>query len=271
MSRQYGLKVGERVMSICKTGGNSRYILVDADKLVKVPNSLEPAVAVCVTTVYLTAFQALLYNQGNGSRYKPFPLRDKTVLLIRDMQSNLGQALGQLATKFGAETVYVTAKEKDFHHMNQLGLVPLNQDSADWWGRLRKTVDLLISIDEPVSMLHSKLLSKSGEIVVIWNELKPQDSKVPPTTPTVFCSNGKSQVQNRSYSYNLYKQWDINLKQCQKDLSRLLNALEEELFSPHILVRIPLSKVDLAHELLLTKRMCGFVICEPWLVKNLQL
>ena len=62
---KYKLKPGNRVMSLIKWGGNSRYTRIATDQLVKVPSGVDPAQAVCLAEAYLAAFQALHYTHSH--------------------------------------------------------------------------------------------------------------------------------------------------------------------------------------------------------------
>ena len=72
-------------------------------------------------------------------------------------------------------------------------------------------------------------------------------------------------MSNRSHTFDIFEQWENNLELCKKDLVHLLKLVQQGELHPKILDRIPLSKVARAHELLESKRLTGFLICEPWM------
>ena len=51
--------VGQRVAALTMTGGHSRYTIVSANHLVRVPPNLDPAEAVSLVLNYVTAYQML--------------------------------------------------------------------------------------------------------------------------------------------------------------------------------------------------------------------
>jgi hypothetical protein len=73
--------------------------------------------------------------------------------------------------------------------------------------------------------------------------------------------------EQESCLYDVYRQWENDLALCKADLEHLLKLLERGGISPSILDRIPLSKVPRAHALMLmeSKRLAGFLVCEPWM------
>ncbi|MGF1472296.1 MAG: medium chain dehydrogenase/reductase family protein [Rubrobacteraceae bacterium] len=54
-----GVAVGDRVAALTNYGGHAEYILWEAEKVVKVPTTLDPAEAVVLILNYLVAFQVL--------------------------------------------------------------------------------------------------------------------------------------------------------------------------------------------------------------------
>ena len=62
-SSSFSLYPGPSVVSLIKAGGNSRYISLYPESLVKVPEGLDPAQVVCLCDTYLSAFQSLHYGQ----------------------------------------------------------------------------------------------------------------------------------------------------------------------------------------------------------------
>lgn len=253
-------------MSLCMAGGNARYISVDSNKIVRVPDSIEPVLATCLAETYLTAFQTLHHGQGNSNRYKKSSLKGKSILVLGSMTSRLGLAMVELATAAGVQNLFATAKSKQFQQLETLGVMPLNKDSIEWWGKLHARLDLIISLEQSVGSPYSKLLKANGEVIVVNQKTKLElDQR---STKMVFCSRRKAQFSSKVQGYDVYQQWEENLDRCKRDLSHLLTLLESEQILPNVLDRIPLTKVGKVQEFIANKRLSGFVVCEPWLVKK---
>lgn len=249
-----------------KWGGNARYLSVDPSRVVKVPDSVDPAAAVCLAETYLAAFQVLHRGQSHRIRYRETSLKGKTILILGYAVSNMGRAIAQIATSAGALQVFALAKLKHFEHISALGIGPLNQDSLDWWQALSGKVDLIISIGDDVAALHYKLLKGKGQIIVVKNRKNEEDQDSIGRRTGLVCRRNKRLQQLRTSSYDVYEEWDNNTDRCKLDLRQLLHMLEANQIEPNVLDRISLGKVARAQELVEPKRLPGFIVCEPWLV-----
>jgi NADPH:quinone reductase-like Zn-dependent oxidoreductase len=273
-----GIRVGDRVMTLTKWGGNSRYMIADPAQLVKVPESVDPAEAACLTETYLTAFQVLHYGQSPGMRYRSSSLHKRTFLVLGTLTSNMGRALAELSTWASSDAVFATAKPKHHQQLTALGIVPLSDEPIDWWERLNGKIDMVISLGQDVLPLHFKLLKSHGEVVVVANEavsVADDTRRTPPSlicsrtyrpSSGLICSRDSSHQISRTHYYDVYSEWDLDSAKCKRDLAHLLRLLDERVLHPHVLDRVPLHKVARAQDLIETKRLSGFLVCEPWLM-----
>lgn len=270
-SYKNGLHVGDRVSALTKYGGNSRYLAIDADQLVRVPERTDPAEAVCFAETYMTAFQALHFGQSAGTRYRNNSLKGKSILLLGAVTTTLGVAISQLGALASVETMYAPAKSKNYQKLRSSGILPLSEDPIDWFERLLEKIDLIIAIDEEITPLHYKLLTSTGEIVVITKgsaDLSLDEQDVFDRRTSAFCSRKVSQSKSRTHTYNVFSQWEENHARCRRDLEHMFRLLEERQVVPNVIERIPLNKVSRAQDILQTKNVPGFIVCEPWLVSK---
>ena len=269
--KKHNLHKGERVISLTKWGGNSRYLAVKPEELVKLPDSIDPAEAACLPETYLSVFQVLHFGQSANLRYRSNALKGKSFLVVGNIQSNFGRAIGQLASVGGAENVYATAKPKQIQKLVSFGILPVGNDPLEWCARLENRIDLIISLDEPLTPLHYKALKNSGEIIVmaqakedIFAEGDQGDQKL----ALLSCTRNRKAAGTQSHLYDVFMEWDRHLKRCKADLLYLIERLQERKIPPYILDRIPLTKVPRAHEMIESKRLPGFIVCEPWLISK---
>lgn len=272
---QFGLKPSEAVLSLTKWGGNSRYMAIDPAKLVKIPDGIDPAEAACLPETYLTAFQVLHFGQFGQSRYEKSSLRGKSILIVGSMANNLGKAIIELALNAGVANIYATAKKKHWKTLISYGIMPLSQEPTDWITRVEETIDLVLAsnggLREDITPIHYQALRpKTGRLIVCGHRVVGNDVPIgdwDKTPTTLVCSKQKesTKMMNQSHLYDVYEQWDRRLDLCKQDLEHLLELLSQGAIKPKILDRIPLNKVARAHELLETKRLSGFLICEPWM------
>jgi len=250
---------------------------IHPNKLVKVPDGLDPAQVVCLPECYLSAFQVLHIGQGGNIRYRENSLKGKSILILGSMTNNMGKAMIELALHAGVANIYATAKKKHWKTLISYGVMPLSTDPMEWMQRVAGSMDLVLApngnLREDVSPVHFRaLVPKYGQLVIsgrriVGNDIPITDWKKELQTPTLSCGKSKAlqKILRNSISYDVHESWEKNLNLCKKDLSHLLTLLKRNTIRPEVLDRIPLNKVAKAQELLEKKRLPGFLVCEPWM------
>jgi NADPH:quinone reductase-like Zn-dependent oxidoreductase len=131
---------GDRVAALVRKGGNARYISVPVSDLVRVPRSCDSAEAVCMVSIFSTAYLSLKVISSN----KPmFSLEGKKALVVGGMDP-VGQALVQMLIKAKADPVFVTAPE--YHHAyirSVLGAYPLPEKAEEWMQYVIQKMDFV--------------------------------------------------------------------------------------------------------------------------------
>lgn len=273
---RFNLYPGQTVVSLVKWGGNSRFISLNPEKLVKVPEGMDPAQATCLAETYLAAFQMLHHRQNGSRRYLEQSLKGKLVLIVGPVTNSFGKATMELALQSGAAIVFATAKKQHWKMLIELGVIPLDPDPLEWVDRVAGTIDLLLAPkvepgEEPIRSDHFlQALRDTGHFVTHGHHHKLENSSVRRNHKNnhIVCKPIKVSLDlvDRCYAYDVYEEWDRNLDVCKKDLMHLLGMLERNIIKPRILDRIPLSKVAKAQSLIQSRRkMTGFLVCEPWM------
>jgi NADPH:quinone reductase-like Zn-dependent oxidoreductase len=269
---KFNLREGDRVTAITRWGGNSRYACVPAKLLVKVPGNLDPGKSVCLAETYLSAFQSVHYGQPEGVRYSKDSLAGKVILVVEGY-TNVGLAAISLAIHAGA-IVYTTAKEKHFQELTRLGAIPLTRDPFDWLPLLGERMDIVIAVggvysdaEEPANHYHLRALREGGFLVLVGD---PGDQWIPKilsrSAGSIGCAVGMSKADLVStHKYNVFEQWTDDLEGSKRDLRHLLKLLQNGVFNPKVIDRIPLSRVPKAQELIQDKSHNGIIVCEPWI------
>ncbi len=217
-SPRFGLNVGDRVISLVKAGGNSRYVLASDERLVKVPDDVDAAEAVTMAETYLSAFQALHIGQSGAARYGDTSLQGKVILVI-GVLTNVGRAMVELAQTGGASIVYGTGKEKNFDMLQKLGVAPISLDASKWSSLLHGRVDIILAAGdrakERVTPEHLKVLRTEGRVVFVGRRSENDvalSSVEEPGSATLICARKKT-VMPKSTSimcYDVYQQWERN-------------------------------------------------------------
>lgn len=271
----YDLRLRQTVLSLVKWGGNSRFVALHPNQLVKVPDGLDPAQVACLPETYLSAFQVLHMGQVGNRRYRENSLKGKSILIIGSMANNMGMAIIEIALHAGAANIYATAKKKHWKHLISHGIMPLSQNPMEWIQRIEGTMDLVLapngSFREDVTPVHFRALRPNhGQLIlsgrrVVGNDIPIKEWKRDTTVLACVKNKALTKILNKSYSYDVYEEWENNLEQCKRDLYHLLQLLDRGTLKPEVLDRIPLNKVAKAQELLESKRLPGFLVCEPWM------
>ncbi|MEL6537858.1 MAG: zinc-binding dehydrogenase, partial [Bacteroidota bacterium] len=110
------LKVGQKVAELTVYGAYTEYLCLAEDRLVPVPEELDPAEAVSMILSYMTAYQML-------HRFAKVKLGDK--ILITGAGGAVGTALLQLGQLKGLE-MYGTESERKLELVSSLGGTPIN-------------------------------------------------------------------------------------------------------------------------------------------------
>lgn len=265
----------QTVLSLVKWGGNSRYMSLSPNQLVKVPDGLDPAQVACLPETYLSAFQVLHTGQAGSRRYRENSLKGKSILIVGAMANNIGKAIIELALAGQAGNIYATAKKKDWKALISLGVMPLGQDASEWVQRFEGMIDLVLApngrLREDVTPVHFRaLVPRQGQLILcgrrtVGNDIPIGEWKREQTTLACGRNRALSKILSKASAYDVYEEWQTNLELCKRDLSHLLGLLEHEMIKPVVLDRLPLDKVAKAHELLEAKSLPGFLVCEPWM------
>lgn len=257
---------GDRVVSLVRAGANSRHIITDGDRLVKVSaDSLSDADISCLPEIYLSAFQSLHHGQGKTSRYRKNTLSKKNILILGG-SSTTGRALVEVAKAAGADAVYVTGREKEFGRIGSVGGLPLSKDPRHWLSILMGKMDIVVGLDDPygtpqLKYEHIKALNSSGKVVIIGGP-NPEHNVIDIDSIDDTLGFTKRKLVN----YNVFDSWESDPRQAKRDLKHLVKLMKDGELNPIIMERLPLNKVAQAHDFLDAKQPHGFVLCEPWII-----
>src|ERR1700685_2818678 len=119
---------GERVADLCVVGGYAQYAIRPSRSLVSVPDSIDPAEAVCVPLAYLTAFQML-------PRCRNLPA-GATILVI-GASGTVGTALLDLARHLGLKAIG-TSSAANLTVIERFGAAAIDYHAGDFVTSVRQ-------------------------------------------------------------------------------------------------------------------------------------
>lgn len=116
------VSVGDRVAALTNYESHAEYIYLDAEKLIQVPTSLDPAAAVTLILNYLVPYQIL-------HRVVQVEAGDK--VLIVGASGGVGTAFLQLGKLAGLK-MYGLASRSKHHVLAEYGVVPIDYHTQDF-------------------------------------------------------------------------------------------------------------------------------------------
>lgn len=274
-SIMHGINEYDRVASLCGTGGNSRYISMDASKLVRVPTSIPATSAAIVVESYLGAFQALHLGESDfEKRHSPTSLSNMSVLVFGGI-SSIGQAIIELALLFNASKVYSTGLPKHHNLLKSLGAIPLGTEPTEWLPTVCEQMSIVI---DPYHSQPTKDLRQSikvgGKIICFDHQHGENKTKTAESTDnwlSQYFMRGTTLGDERhsELTYDVFNEWERHLEIGKSDLSYLFGLLKNEKIEPQVARTLKLSKVPDAHHYLDGKRRIqGTFVCVPWEVRK---
>ena len=258
-----GFKEGDRVAALMQTGGNARYTVVPAKSLVAVPRSLDNSEAVCMVSIYMTAYQSLRLVVG-----KERTLDGKHVLIIGAL-GPVGQALIQMAKRAGAHTVYATAPTNMHRYVRSvLGAKPLPMEPQAWLEVVKGKMDVVLDnvCQDGFESSRAALSDKGTLVCVGMSGLLNSESMGLLGAPLSarWAQTKASYFMSRTHSYDILTSFHNDPKKFKADLAHVFQLLRQRDIKPHIAKRVCLSEVAEAHVYLELGKSRGAIVCMPW-------
>jgi NADPH:quinone reductase-like Zn-dependent oxidoreductase len=214
---RYRLKSGDRVMSLIKWGGNSRYARIETHQLVRVPEGVDPAQAVCLAEAYLAAFQSLHYTQGDKARYINHSMIGRSILVIGAL-TNVGRAVVELAKSLGAMDVYAVGKEQHHSVLTTLGVIPLRRNPKLWPPGVMGMMDLVIDATgdcagDHATAIHFHALHQEGNLIFIGlRNMTDAVASEWDISSTRFSEDMAARVINHTHTVEVFDNWELDLE-----------------------------------------------------------
>jgi NADPH:quinone reductase-like Zn-dependent oxidoreductase len=253
-----GLEEGQRVAAMIQYGGYTEYAILPADKVVQVPDGVDPKSAVASTTSYLTAYM-LVHKEGQ--------LGPGDVLLVHGAGGGTGSAIVEVATLDGVK-VYGTASSAKFDLVEAKGGFPIDYKTQDFVKVLRAKepngVDFVVDpIGGDVTARSLGLLKPGGKLVSTATIASFQEGSS--RLATVF---GILRLPLWSLTHPGKKAyfWDVtsaagkDLAQYRKDLASVFDLVNNGKIEPKIGEVMQLKDAPAAQQLLLDYKVHGKVV-----------
>jgi NADPH:quinone reductase-like Zn-dependent oxidoreductase len=256
---------GRRIAALTKTGGWASHVVVDADKLVTVPDGLSAVDAETVVVNGITAWQMLHRKAG---------VKAGQTILVHGANGGVGSTLVQLARAAGVKVIG-TASARHHDALRELGVTPIDYRTENVPARVRELapggVDAVFDHVGGRSVVDSwGLLAKGGTLLSYGSAATKEDtgSKQLPVLKLLArvllwnaLPNGRS-----AYFYNIWAglrnkdEFNARLRQ---DLTEVFEAMREGQLTAQIGGVLPFAKITEAMRLAESGTVAGKVVLTP--------
>ncbi|UCC88849.1 MAG: zinc-binding dehydrogenase [Anaerolineales bacterium] len=250
--------VGQTVAALVQPGGYTQYASLPPEKLVPVPEGLDPAEVVCLTVNYTTGYQIFkrVAKLTPGKR-----------VLVHGAAGGTGSALLDLGKVLGLE-MYGTASKPKHDLVASLGATPIDYRDEDFVERIRSLtgdgVDLVVDHIGGAHLKRSFQTLRAGGLLIstastaqIWGESTTLELLWGLIQLPLWNSlpNKKSAML-----FDLVRFNKKNPAWYAQDLKTLMGYLAEGEIKPVIARQMPLVEVRQAQELLLGAKVRGKIV-----------
>ncbi|MEM7339671.1 MAG: medium chain dehydrogenase/reductase family protein [Actinomycetota bacterium] len=240
------LAVGQMVAELTVIGAYSEYICLDAERLVPVPDGVDPAEAVSMILTYVTAYQ-MLHRKAmieNGQR-----------ILVHGA---VGTALLQLGGLLDLE-MYGTASEAKAGHVAALGATRIDYRHEDFVARIDELtddgVDAVFDGIGPETFRRSFRTLRPGGTLVIFGTAASDLSSMRAKIGLAFAALGllvrRYLSRTRTVTgYSIAPRRRDHPEMFHEDLTALFKLVASRKIVPVIGRRVTLDEIVEAHELI---------------------
>lgn len=239
--------VGQTVAELTVTGGYAEYLCLPADRLVPVPDGLDPAEAVSLILSYVTAYQMLhrVVKVERGQR-----------LLAHGAGGAVGTAVLELG-KLQSLEMYGTASLPKHDLVSSLGATPIDYRNEDFVERIHQlTGDGVDAVLDPIGGDHFKRSFRSlrpGGTLVAYGFYDAAMGRGRGSVMLDFARvflwgllpNGRSTA-----TYSIAPWRKRHADWFAEDLGKLFDLLDQGKIRPVIAERMPLAAASRAHALI---------------------
>jgi NADPH:quinone reductase-like Zn-dependent oxidoreductase len=248
-----GWKPGDYAVAMTMTGGYSRYIVLSASELVRVPDGVDPAEAVSLVLNYTTAYQLIhriaRLRQGEGA-------------LIHGAAGGVGTAALQLGSLAGLK-MFGTASKGKHDLVAALGGIPIDYRTEDFVKRASGADAVFDAIAGRNWLRSYRALGKGGRMIGYGMSAaveggRPNRALGAASFALLFTLGLLPGKSARWYSITTEKKKRPG--EFSEDLARLLAMLRDKSIHPVIAERLPLSGAVRANELLERASVSGKIV-----------
>ena len=123
---------GDRVLAMTGFGGYSEQVVMDSNRMIKLPDSISFEQAAAIPVTYGTAFHMLVHLGG---------ISKGDSVLVHHAAGGVGTAVAQICKAYGASLVIGTASSSKKEFVESLGVTFVDRDSEDFVSDCKEMTD----------------------------------------------------------------------------------------------------------------------------------
>ena len=251
-------KVGDRVCDLTVIGSYSEYLCVSEDKLVPVPEPVDPGEAASLILTYVTAYQML---------HRVAKVQPGQSILVHGAGGAVGSALLELA---GLENLIIfgTASAEKHESLQQFGATLIDYRHEDFVEKIKQSapggIDVAFDALGWQSFKRSLKTIKPGGLLIAYGFSDAVKKGMTALVvdfirfklKTVLPGSRKKTFYSITALRNQHPDWFVH------DLKTLFELLSNSKIKPSIWKRMPLAEARQAHELIEQSKPIGKIILE---------
>lgn len=252
------LQVGQRVADLTVTGAYSEYVCLPENRLIPVPEELDPAEAVSLVLSYVTAYQML---------HRIAKVEKGQQILIHGAGGAVGTAMIQLGNLLELK-IYGTASQSKHQLVSSLGANPIDYRTEDFVEQiLALTRDGVDASFDPIGGENLKrsfsVLRQQGILVSygFYNSVMDKGGSIPLDLIRLKLWNMLPNGRSTAF-YSIENLRERQPAWFSDDLTNLFKLLKQRKIEPIIFKRLPLSEARQAHELIEDSKIQGKIILD---------
>ncbi len=258
---------GELVADLCVVGGYAQYAIRPARFLVRVPDSIDPAEAVCIPLAYLTAFQML-------TRCRDLP--SGATILVIGASGTVGTALLDLARHLGLKAIG-TCSAANRAVVERFGAAAIDYRAGDFVVAVRQRTPGGAGVDIAFDAIGGAHFGRSFACLAPGGLLVGYGSQTMAVGRESLIAAGLGLARLKLWSaltllfggrravfYSVTARRSSHPEEFKADMATLLELLRAGAIQPVVIERLPLAAAGDVHARIDRGGLGGKIVLLPW-------
>jgi NADPH:quinone reductase-like Zn-dependent oxidoreductase len=262
-----GAREGQMVADLCVVGGYAQYAIRPSRFLVPVPDSIDPAEAVCIPLAYLTAFQML-------TRCRRLP--SGATLLVVGASGTVGTALLDLARHLSLKAIG-TCSAANLAMIERFGAAAIDYGAGDFVSSVRRLSPGGAGVDIAFDAIGGAHFARSFECLAPGGLLVGYGSQTMALGRESLIAAGLGLARLKLWSalsflfsgrsavfYSITARRSTHPEEFKADMATLFQLLRVGAIHPIVVERLPLAAASEVHARIDKGGLGGKIVLLPW-------